>query len=411
MMNRRDEFPIFDKYPDLIYFDSAATAHKPRCVIEALFRFYSEEYATVHRAIYRGSLKASERYNQTRETVCRFLNAAHVDEIIFTRGTTDALNLVAQSYGRTYLQPGDEILVSEMEHHSNLVPWQMLAQQTGAILRWISMDDAGTLNFASHIRPGVKLIAIAHMSNVTGTINPIAEIAKAARQIGAVLVVDGAQATAHQSIDVQALDCDFYAFSGHKCYGPTGVGVLYGKRALLESMPPIQGGGDMIEQVRLDATTYAPPPLRFEAGTPIIGSVIALKTALDWISSVGFETIAHHEHSLKLQLERHLETIDGLRILGTAKHKGPLSTFVIENVHPLDLATLLDLKHIAIRSGHLCAQPALRKFGLETAARASMGIYNTQQEVELFCKELKKAVEKLRPRNPNVVHKLAACRN
>lgn len=396
MDNLRAEFPIFEKHPDLIYFDSAATTHKPRCVIETLHRFYAEEYATVHRAIYRGALLSTEKYNAAREAIRVFLHAAHIEEIVFTRGTTDALNLVAQSYGHTHIQAGDEILVSEMEHHSNLVPWQMLAQQTGALLRWVPMDMAGTIDVLSEIRPGVKLIAIAHISNVTGTINPIGEIAKAAHKVGAVVVVDGAQAAPHQTIDVQALGCDFYAFSGHKCYGPTGVGVLYGKKELLEAMPPICGGGDMIEQVLLEKTTYAPPPLRFEAGTPIIGSVIALKAAIDWVTSVGLEAIASHEHALLQRLERNLQSIDGLSILGAAPQKGPICTFSMQGVHPLDLATMLDLQQIAIRSGHLCAQPALRKFGLTSAARASFGVYNSLGEVDRFCEELKKAAAQLR---------------
>jgi cysteine desulfurase / selenocysteine lyase len=256
----RDEFPIFQKHPGLIYLDSAATAHKPRCVIDAMTRFYTEDYATVHRAIYQSAIKAGEQYHETRMTAARFLNAMP-EEIVFTRGTTDAINLVAQSYARTYLKPGDEILISEMEHHSNLVPWQMVAKQTGAVLRFIPIDERGVLLWKGWITPQTKIVALAHVSNVTGTVNPIAEIGRAAHAVGAKLLVDGAQAAPHMKIDVQMLHSDFYAFSGHKCYGPTGVGVLYGKRELLEIMPPIQGGGDMIERVELDGTTYqAPPP-------------------------------------------------------------------------------------------------------------------------------------------------------
>lgn len=373
----RDEFPIFRSYPDLIYLDSAATAHKPQCVIDALVKFYSEDYATVHRAIYRPSLKATEQYNETRATAARFLNA-ETEEIVFTRGTTDAINLVAQSYGRTFLKPGDEILISEMEHHSNIVPWQMVAKQTGAVLRWIPMNDQGVLEWQGTLTPKTKIVAIAHVSNVTGTINPIAEIAKAAHSHGAKIVVDGAQAAPHLKIDVQALDCDFYAFSGHKCYGPTGIGILYGKKELLEVMPPVQGGGDMIERVELERSTYQMPPLRFEAGTPLIAEVIALKTALEFT-----EKNRRPDTLLAFATERLLALPD-LKIIGTAAQKGPIITFHIEGVHPLDLATLLDLKNIAIRSGHLCAQPLLRKFGLTAAARASFALYNTMEEVDRF---------------------------
>jgi cysteine desulfurase/selenocysteine lyase len=373
----RSEFPIFDAHPDLIYLDSAATAHKPRCVIDALTKFYSEDYATVHRAIYKQAMKAGEQYYETRLTAARFLNA-DASEIVFTRGTTDALNLVAQSYGKTVLKPGDEILVSEMEHHSNFVPWQMLAKETGAILRFIPVNDQGILEWEGLITPKTKIVAIAHVSNVTGTINPIHEIAKVAHDFGAKLVVDGAQAAPHMKVDVRALDCDFYAFSGHKCYGPTGVGALFGKKELLEEMSPLQGGGDMIVKVEKSETTYQAPPLRFEAGTPIIGSVIALKTALEFV-----EKNMRPCPLLGLATKKLLE-IPGLKIIGTAPQKGPIITFHIEGVHPLDLATLLDLKNIAIRSGHLCAQPLLRKFGLEQAARISFGVYNTEEEVDLF---------------------------
>ncbi len=384
----RDEFPIFQKHPRLIYLDSAATAHKPRCVIDALTKFYSEDYATVHRAIYQSAIRASEQYHETRLTAARFLNAMP-EEIVFTRGTTDAINLVAQSYGRTYLKPGDEILISEMEHHSNLVPWQMVAKQTGATLRFIPIDERGVLQWKGWITPQTKIVALAHVSNVTGTINPIGEIGRAAHAVGAKFMVDGAQAAPHMKIDVQTLHCDFYAFSGHKCYGPTGVGVLFGKKELLESMPPIQGGGDMIERVDLEGTTYQSAPLRFEAGTPIIGPVIALKAALEFI-----EANRKPDLLLPYATKRLLE-IPNLKIIGTAPEKGPIITFHIEGVHPLDLSTLLDLENIAIRSGHLCAQPLLRKFGLTAAARASFGIYNTVEEVDQFVDALSKQAAQL----------------
>lgn len=391
----RDQFPIFKKYPDLIYLDSAATAHKPQCVIDAITKIYKEEYATVHRAIYSSSLAATEKYNETRETVRKFLNAKATDEIVFTRGTTNSLNLVALSYASNFLSAGDEILISEMEHHSNIVPWQLAAQKTGATLRWIPMNEQGILLWEDQITPRTKIVSIGHISNVTGTINPIQEIARAAHKMGAILVVDGAQAAPHMPVDVQALDCDFYAFSGHKCYGPTGVGILYGKTALLNKMPPLEGGGDMIERVELDKTTYQAPPLRFEAGTPIIGPVIALKAALDFIEDIGRDNLARHGQSLLKRAADNLLSIPGLQIIGTAPNKGPLITFQIEGVHSLDLSTLLDFKNIAIRSGHLCAQPALRRFKLETAARASFGIYNTLEEVDLFTEALEKVLHNL----------------
>jgi len=393
----RDKFPIFKAHPHLVYLDTAATAHKPQSVIDSLSRFYASEYATVHRAIYRTSQAATQKYNEARETAARFLNAALSDEIIFTRGTTDAINLVALSYARTFLHPGDEILISQMEHHSNIVPWQMVAQHTGATLKWIPMNGQGILEWENCIGPKTKIVALAHISNVTGTVNPIAAIAKAAHKQGALLLVDGAQAASSMPVDVQALDCDFYAFSGHKCYGPTGIGVLYGKKEHLLKMPPIEGGGDMIERVDLEKTTYQLPPLRFEAGTPLIGPAIALKSALDFIEQIGRPQIQAHGQKLLARATEQLKQIPGLRILGTAPQKGPILTFHIEGVHPLDLASLLDLKNIALRSGHLCAQPLLRAFGLEQALRASFAIYNSPEEIDLFADALKKAVQQLRP--------------
>lgn len=393
---RKSDFPIFEEHPEWIYFDSAATAHKPASVIEALARFYKSEYATVHRAVYRPSIAATEKYHAARVAAARFLNAASPDEIVFTRGTTDAINLAALSYARSILKPGDEIWISQMEHHSNIVPWQMAAEQTGAVLKWIPMDANGVLQWEGLFSPRTKIVALAHMSNVTGTINPIAEIAAAAHAKGAVLLVDGAQAAASIPVDVQALGCDFYAFSGHKCYGPTGIGILYGKRELLAQMPPVQGGGDMIERVELEKTTYQKPPLRFEAGTPLIGPAIGLKEALDFIERIGRPQIAAHGQKLLALATEKLKKIPGLRVLGAAPRRGPILTFHVEGIHPLDLAMWLDLKHIAVRSGHLCAQPLLRAFGLEQAVRASFGVYNTEQEVLRFGDALEAAVRHLR---------------
>ncbi len=391
----REEFPFFARHPGLVYLDSAATAHKPKAVIETLHRFYEAEYATVHRSIYRHSMQATDRYNETRETVRRFLNAADASEIVFTRGTTDALNLVALSYS-SFLKPGDEIVVSAAEHHSNFVPWQMAAERTGASLVILPIDAEGVLQWENRIGPKAKIVAIAHVSNVTGTVNPIRSIAKAAHASGAILVVDGAQSAPHMPVDVQDLNCDFYAFSGHKCYGPTGIGALYGKKELLEKMPPVQGGGDMIARVGLDKTTFAPPPLRFEAGTPLIAEAIALKPALTFIEGIGRSAISAHENALYARALAQISGIPGLRVLGTAPDKGPILTFDIEGIHPLDLATFLDLKQIAIRSGHLCAQPAMRSFGVEHAARASFGVYNTLEDIDRFAEALHSAVKQLR---------------
>ncbi|MBS0624454.1 MAG: SufS family cysteine desulfurase [Verrucomicrobia bacterium] len=391
-------FPIFAAEPDLVYLDSAATAHKPQAVIDELTRFYSAEYATVHRSIYRSSMAATEKYNETRLTAQRFLNAPHLEEIVFTRGTTEALNLVA--FSQT-LRPGDEILLSETEHHSNIVPWQMAAERTGAQIRWIPVLDDGSLDLAAYkklLNNKTRIVGIAHISNVTGAIHPIREMAALAHVYGAKIVVDGAQAAPHTPIDVQELDVDFYAFSGHKCYGPTGVGILYGKLKHLEEMPPMQGGGDMVETVGLHHSTFRAPPLKFEAGTPLIGPVIALKPALDLLLKLDRKKISNWEHQLYDRAAAALSEIPGLKILGTTPNKGALLTFTIDGIHPLDLATMLDLKQIAIRTGHLCAQTALRRFGVETAARASFGVYNTMEDVDLFVAALQSVVYSLLPR-------------
>ncbi len=392
----KERFPIFDHHPDLCYLDSAATTHKPRELIDALFHFYAEEYATVHRALYRPSLLATDRYNATREKVKELLHAREVEEIVFTRGTTDSLNLVARSYGKRVLQTGDEIIVTEMEHHSNLVPWQMIAKETGASLRVIPVDDEGNLLWKGVISSKTKIVAVAHISNVLGTLNPIAEIALEAHRFGAVVVVDGAQSAPHMLIDVQNLDCDFFAFSAHKCYGPTGLGILYGKKALLEQMDPVEGGGDMVVKVDLLEATYQEPPLRFEAGTPIIGSVVAFKSSLDFMEEVGLGSIQDHGLFLLQEATARILEIPGVSIVGTTPQKGAILTFTIKGIHPLDVASLLDLEQIAIRTGHLCAQPILRRFGLTTAMRASFGIYNTVEDVERFTKTLSIVLGQLR---------------
>lgn len=396
MHSIKEQFPYFSYHPEAIYLDSAATTHKPKIVIDALTCLYEQENATVHRAIYRASLVATEKYNATRVAVQKFLQAKKAEEIVFTRGTTDAINLVARSYGKMALQKGDEIVISIMEHHSNIVPWQMIAEETGTLLKYIPVNEKGELLWQGLITPRTKIVALAHVSNVTGTINPIREIAKVAHKNGAILLVDGAQSAPHMKIDVQELGCDFFAFSGHKCYGPTGVGILYGKYDLLEKMPPITGGGDMIQKVDLNHSTYQLPPLRFEAGTPIIGPVIALKSAIDFIQEIGLDQIAEHEQKLLEKATFGLTKIPGLRILGTSLNKGPIITFVIDGLHSLDVTTLLDLQNIAIRSGHLCAQPILRHFGLETAMRVSFGIYNSEEEVHVFVRALSEIIQLLK---------------
>lgn len=377
----KEQFPIFRHHPNLVYLDTAATAHKPDCVIAAMTRFYEEEYATVHRAAYQSSLKATEYYGEARETVRKFLNAAFVEEIIFTKGTTDAINLVARAFP---FQKGDEVIVSAHAHHSNLVPWQMLAQERGVVLKWMTPNSA-----LLPISERTKLIAATHCSNVTGEISPLSSYVEQAKRVGAAVLVDGAQAAPHLALDVQNLGVDFYAFSGHKCYGPTGTGALYGKIERLRQLRPLQGGGDMVLRVDLDTSSYQDPPLCFEAGTPNIAGVIGLKKALEFLLSVE-----RNEMSLLHLAMKQLEEIEGLRILGTPQT--PIVTFVIEGVHPLDLTSLLDSKEIAIRSGNLCAQPLLRSFGCETAARASFGLYNTLEDVNLLTSSIKEFAAKLR---------------
>ena len=395
MSSLKKHFPYFNKHPSLVYLDSAATSHKPKVMIDRLTCFYTEECATVHRAIYRPSLKATESYNQTREAVRDFINAKEGEEVVFTKGTTESLNLVAKCFGKASLVPGDEILISEMEHHSNHIPWQMLAKEIGAVLRFIPIDDRGVLLWEGTITPKTKIVSLAHVSNVTGTINPIEEIARAAHSVGAVMVVDGAQAAPHMKIDVQGLNCDFYAFSAHKCYGPTGVGVLYGKKELLNKMPPLFGGGDMIEKVDRFSSTYQEAPLRFEAGTPAIASVIAFKASLDFLSEVGIGNIEKHTEFLSKLAHEKISKIPGIRILGQAPNKGPLLSFLIDGFHPLDIATMLDLEEIAIRSGHMCAQPLMRRFGTDVAMRASFGMYNTVSDVDRFFAALKQGLDRL----------------
>ncbi|MBS0620679.1 MAG: cysteine desulfurase [Verrucomicrobia bacterium] len=378
-----------------IYLDTAATAKKPSSVTGALDHFYREEYATVHRAIYASAARATERYNQVRAQVQHFLGANSPDEIIFTKGTTEGINLVASSFGKAFIHRGDEVIISEMEHHSNIVPWQLLCQERGAILKFIPIDANGELildAFEQLLTDKTRIVSIAHIANSTGTINPIEKIIALSHAKGAKVLIDGAQAAAYMPVDVCALDADFYVFSGHKAYGPTGIGILYGKKALLQQMPPYQGGGDMIEEVTLTESTYQDPPLRFEAGTPPIAEVIGLGAALAFIEGIGRKEIAAHGKKLLEQATKRLSSIPGLRIIGTAKNKGPILSFTVEGAHPLDIGTLLDLRGFAVRTGHLCAQPTLRHFGVTALTRISFGVYNTPEEVDLFADALEEVL-------------------
>lgn len=397
----RSDFPMISrnhKGKPFVYLDSAATAHKPEIVIDTIANFYRNEYGTVHRAVYETAAKSTECYQRARKTVASFMNASSGDEIIFTRGTTSSLNLVANCLGRLLLTPGDEVLITEMEHHSNIVPWQMVCEERGAILKVVPFDTTGTIDveeFRSFLTSKTKICSFCHVSNVLGTINPVKEMSYLAHQVGAKVVVDGAQAIVHLPVDVQDLDVDFYAFSGHKLFGPTGIGVLYGKKEMLDLMPPFEGGGDMIEQVTFSKTTYNVPPLKFEAGTPSIAEVIGLGAAIEYVSEIGLARICSYEEKLSEHLHAQLQAIPGVTILGSAKKKASLATFVVDGVHPLDIATMLDLKGIAIRSGHLCAQPALRHFGCQAAARASLAFYNTCEDVDYFISSLRSALIKL----------------
>lgn len=398
----REDFPLLKSKmhgKPLVYLDSAATAQKPNCVIDAITDFYQNHYGTVHRTIYELSSFATHKYEETRVKVAKFLNAKKNEEIIFTRGTTESINMVAYSFGKAFINPGDEILISEMEHHSNIVPWQILCEDRGAILKVIPMNDLGELKldeYAKLLNAKTKLVAITHVSNALGTVNPIKEMVKMAHQMGAKFLVDGAQSAPHMKIDVQDLDADFYVFSGHKLYGPTGIGILYGKEDLLNAMPPYQGGGDMIEKVTFEKTTYNTLPLKFEAGTPLIAEVMGLSAAIDYINSIGIEAIYAYEHDLLVHATSQMEQIPEIQMIGKAANKGAILTFVTDGIHSLDIATLLDLQGIAIRSGHLCTQPVMRHFGVTSAARASFALYNSKDEIDFFISALKNSIQQLK---------------
>jgi cysteine desulfurase / selenocysteine lyase len=397
----REDFPILKEKvhgKPLVYLDNAATSQKPQAVIDALMGFYTRFSSNVHRGVHELSEHATRAYEASRTKARKFLNARETREIVYVRGTTEAINLIAASYGRPNLRPGDEVLITAMEHHSNIVPWQLVTRELGARLKVAPINERGELiieEFEKRLGPRTRIVAVAHVSNALGTVNPVAEIVEAVRRLtdGAVVVVDGAQAAPHMRIDVRALDCDFYAFSGHKIFGPTGIGILYGKARLLEAMPPYQGGGDMIRSVTFEKTTYNDLPYKFEAGTPAIANAIGLGAALDYVEGLGYEELGAYEHELLEYATRQVEQIPGVRIIGTAREKAGVLSFVIEGVHPHDAGTLLDQEGIAVRTGHHCAQPVMERFGIPATTRASFAFYNTREEADALARGIRKVRE------------------
>jgi cysteine desulfurase/selenocysteine lyase len=400
--NIRKQFPILSrkvKGKDLVYFDNAATAQKPQRVIDALASYYTGYNANIHRGLHTLADEATAAFEATRHAVQQFIGAAHSEEIIFTKGTTESINLVAHSWSSSFLKEGDEIIISSLEHHANIVPWQMISEKRGATLRVIPMDDNGITDmeaFASMLNEKTKMVSVVHVSNALGVINPVEEIIRMAHAQGAHVLVDGAQSSVHLDIDVQALDCDFYVFSGHKVYGPTGTGILYGKKELLEAMPPYQGGGEMIKEVTFEKTTYNELPFKFEAGTPNIADFIALKSAIDFINETGKPAIREHENLLLAYATEKLKTIEDLRIIGDVANKVSVISFVVEGVHPQDLAILLDNQGIAVRTGHHCAQPLMQRLCIPGTTRVSFAAYNTISEIDVFITSLEKALKMLK---------------
>jgi cysteine desulfurase/selenocysteine lyase len=397
----RRDFPVLSRTVrglPLAYLDNAASSQRPRAVIDAMSHYYENSHANVHRGVHTLSQEATDLFEGAREKVRRFINARSTKEVIFVRGTTEAINLVAQSYGRPQFGPGDEILISWLEHHANIVPWQMLCQQTGATLKVAPITRSGEVDFdafAALLSPRTKLVALAHVSNALGTVIPVHRFIAAAKACGVPVLLDGAQAVPHLKVDVQELDCDFYAFSGHKMCGPTGIGVLYGRESLLHAMPPWQGGGDMILAVSFEKTVYNGLPYKFEAGTPDIAGAIGLGAAIDYLESLGMERIAAAEHALLVYANERLATVPGLRFVGTAPEKAAVVSFTIDNVHPHDLGTILDHDGVAIRTGHHCAMPVMEFFGLPATARASLAFYNTRAEIDRLVAALHTAREML----------------
>ncbi|WP_019555787.1 aminotransferase class V-fold PLP-dependent enzyme [Thiomicrorhabdus arctica] len=397
----RAQFPILQQTENgqpLVYLDSGATSQKPLAVIEALDTYYRQQNANVHRGVYGLSERATELYEGSRETVRQFINAESTREIVFVRGTTEAINLVAHSWARSNMQAGDEIIVTEMEHHSNIVPWQLLRDQLGIHLRVLKINPAGEIclnDLKNMVSEKTKLLAITHMSNALGSINPVKEMTEIAHSVGAKVLVDGAQATPHMAVDVQDIDCDFYALSGHKMYGPTGIGVLYAKEALLEAMPPYQGGGDMIYSVTFDKTEYNVLPYKFEAGTPHIAGAIGLAAAVKFLQSIGLNHIAAYEAELLAYATDRLKQIKGLRMIGEAQHKGGVLSFIIEGVHPHDMATLMDQDGVAVRASHHCAMPVMQYYNVPATVRASLGVYNNRDDIDRLVASIEEAKEML----------------
>lgn len=397
----RSQFPILSRTVNdkpLVYLDNAATSQKPQCVIDALSDYYGRYNANIHRGIHTLAEEATLAYEATRFAVQEFIGAASAEEIIFSRGTTEGINLVAYTWGRQHLKAGDEILISGMEHHSNIVPWQILCQEKNAVLKVIPVSEEGELSmedYNSLLTEKTKLVSIVQVSNALGTVNPVKEMIDAAHAVGAKVLVDGAQSAVHLDIDVQALDCDFFAFSGHKVYAPTGIGVLYGKKELLDSMPVFHGGGEMIKEVTFEETTYNDLPYKYEAGTPNIADTIALKTALDYIQNIGKVAIRKHENELLVYATAQLENIPGLRIIGKAKEKVSLVSFIVKGIHPQDIGILLDNLGIAVRTGHHCTQPLMKRFGIPGTVRASFALYNTKEEIDILIAGMHKSIKML----------------
>ena len=399
--NIRAHFPILNRKLNdkpLVYLDNAATSQKPQVVIDSLVDYYSNYNANIHRGIHTLAEEATAAYEATRITVKKFINASLPEEIIFTRGATEGINLVAYTWGRKNINAGDEIIISGMEHHSNIVPWQILCEEKKAVLKVISVTDNGELDLDAYknlLSSKTKLVAVVHVSNSLGTINPVKEIIEAAHEAGAVVLIDGAQSTVHLDIDVQDLDCDFFVFSGHKVYGPTGIGVLYGKKEILEAMPVFMGGGEMIKEVTFEKTTYAALPYKYEAGTPNIADTVALKSAIDFINNISKEVVREHENDLLQYATQQLETLPGLTIIGTAKEKVSVVSFIIKNIHPQDIGVLLDNQGIAVRTGHHCTQPLMARFEIPGTVRASFAMYNTKEEIDKLKNGLQKAIKML----------------
>ena len=395
----RKDFPILHQLVNgkpLVYLDNGATSQKPQCVIDALVRYYTTDNANVHRGVHTLSQRATDDYENARSKIRGFLNAASDREIIYTRGTTESINLVAQTFGKQNIGPGDEIIVSNMEHHSNIVPWQILCEEKGSKLRVVPIDDSGELlvdEFEAMLGPRTKLVSITHVSNALGTIVPVDRIVELAHAHGVPVLLDGAQAVPHMRVDVRSLDCDFYVFSGHKLFGPTGIGVLYGKAELLESMSPYQGGGEMIKSVTFEKTLYADLPYKFEAGTPNIAGAIGLGEAIDYVEALGFDRIMAHEQELLDYGSRALSSIEGVHIIGTAAHKSGILSFIMDGVHPHDIGTILDAEGIAVRTGHHCAQPVMDRFQIPATARASMAMYNTKEDIDALVLGIDRVIE------------------